>query len=430
MGLNQVNAAEIYLADLEGHVGVTPLDFTQFPIASYATSYSASNGVTDSAAAGTALATGTKTNNGAIGVDTSNVRVTSIAEKAKQMGMKVGIATNVTINHATPGSFYAHRASRNMGYEIALDLIASNFDFFAGAGLSNTESMYDKTPAENIYNLVNRAGYSIIQGYESFVTNQGQKEKIMLVNKGNKRIPYAIDRTVDDLTLAQITDCAIRTLELNNYNGFFLMVEGGQIDGAGHANDAATVIHEIMDFNEAIKRAFQFYLEHPSETLIVVTADHDTGGIALGAGGYTLNLSLLQNQKVSKSKLSSYINKLRKNSEKPVTWEEVKDLLTTNLGLWTKIPVSESQEKKLYERYKKSFVEGDQTMEQSLYQSDEKLASDAVALLNSIVQLGWISGSHSASYVPVFAIGNGQELFKSKMDNTDIPRLIMEAINK
>jgi alkaline phosphatase len=356
--------------------------------------------------------------------------VTSIAEKAKQMGMKVGIATNVTINHATPGSFYAHRASRNMGYEIALDLIASNFDFFAGAGLSNTESMYDKTPAENIYNLVNRAGYSIIQGYESFVTNQGQKEKIMLVNKGNKRIPYAIDRTVDDLTLAQITDCAIRTLELNNYNGFFLMVEGGQIDGAGHANDAATVIHEIMDFNEAIKRAFQFYLEHPSETLIVVTADHDTGGIALGAGGYTLNLSLLQNQKVSKSKLSSYIIKLRKNSEKPVTWEEVKDLLTTNLGLWTKIPVSESQEKKLYERYKKSFVEGDQTMEQSLYQSDEKLASDAVALLNSIVQLGWISGSHSASYVPVFAIGNGQELFKSKMDNTDIPRLIMEAINK
>lgn len=433
MGLNQVNATEIYLAELEGRIGVTPLTFTQFPVASYATTFSTSNGITDSAAAGTALSTGSKTKNGAIGVDSLNVPVTSIAEKAKQKGMKVGVATNVAINHATPASFYAHRASRNMEYEIALDLVDSDFDFFAGSGLYSPDKLYDKTSAENIFTLIDRAGYSIVRGYDSFVANQDLKEKVMLINRGeksNNSIPYAIDRTTGDLSLAQITDCAIRTLELNNENGFFLMVEGGQIDGASHANDAATTIHEILDFNEAIKRAYQFYLEHPDETLIVVTADHDTGGIALGTGSSTLNLAMLQYQKISKAKLSSYINNLRKSNDKPVTWEEVKKLLVTNLGLWTNVPVSESQEKMLYERYKQSFIEGDQTMDQSLYQSDEKLASEAISLLNRIGRINWASGSHSAAYVPVFAIGVGEDLFKGKMDNTDIPRFITNAMHE
>ena len=162
--------------------------------------------------------------------------------------------------------------------------------------------------------------------------------------------------------------------------------------------------------------------------MIVVTADHDTGGIALGAGGYVLNLANLQYQKVSKSKLSSFIKKLRTNDGKPVTWEQVKEVLSANLGLWTKVPVTEEQEQKLYERYKKSFVEGDQTMEQTLYQSDEKLASEAIALLNSLARLGWASTSHSAAYVPVYAIGAGEELFKGKMDNTDIPLRILDAM--
>lgn len=432
MGLNTVNAAEVYHAELEGRIGVTPLTFTQFPIASYATTFSSSNGVTDSAAAGTALATGSKTNNGVIGIDASNAPVTSIAEIAKQRGMKVGITTTVSINHATPASFYAHRADRNMGYEIALDLVASNFDFFAGSGLTNPEILFDKTPAENIFNLIDRAGYTVVRGYDAFVANKNLNDKVILMNKGeksNNSIPYAIDRTNEDLTLAQITESAIRALEKNNNNGFFLMVEGGQIDGAAHANDAATTIHEIVDFDNAIKIAYQFYLQHPDETLIVVTADHDTGGIAVGAGGYVLNLANLQYQKVSKSKLSSYIKKLRTNDGKPVTWEQVKEVLSANLGLWSKVPVTEAQEKKLYERYKKSFVEGDQTMEKTLYQSDEKLASEAIALLNGISQLGWASTSHSAAYVPVFAIGAGQDLFKGKMDNTDIPRLILDAMS-
>lgn len=433
MGFNQVNATEMYLAELEGRIGITPLAFTQFPVASFATTFSASNGVTDSAAAGTALATGSKTNNGAIGVDTLLAPLRSIAEDAKQMGMKVGIATNATINHATPASFYAHRASRNMGYEIALDLLASDFDFFAGAGLSNPERWYDRTPAKNIFPMIDSVGYSIVYGYGSFVANMDKNEKVMLINKGEKgdhSIPYAIDRTPEDLTLAQITDCAIRTLESNNDNGFFLMVEGAQIDWAGHANDGATVIHEVIDLNEAVMRAYEFYLEHPEETLILVTADHETGGAVPGTGSSTLNLAVLQHQKVSKGTLSAYISNLRTNSDRPVTWEEVKDLLAANLGLWTNVPVSESQEKKLVERYRKSFIEGDQTKEESLYQSDEKLASEAIALLNSIARLGWISGSHSANYVPVFAIGAGADLFKGKMDNTDIPRFIMEAMNE
>lgn len=433
MGMTQINATEMYLAELGGHIGTTPLSFTQYPAAGFATTHSASNGVTDSGAGGTALATGSKTKNGAIGVDTLNAPLVSIAERMKQQGMKVGIATNVSINHATPASFYAHRASRNMEYEIALDLLASDFDFFAGSGFTSPEIRYDNTQAKNIFPMIDSVGYAVVYGYESFLAKQDKHDKVMLINKGqksNNSIPYAIDRNEEDLTLTQITDCAIRTLTTNNDNGFFLMVESGQIDWAGHANDGATTIHEVIDLDKAVKRAYEFYLEHPEETLIIVTADHETGGAILGTGSSTINLSVLQHQKVSKGTLSSYINELRKKSEQPVTWEEVKDLLATNLGLWRDVPISESQEKLIYKAYSDSFIKGDQSKEKSLYQSDEKIASTAINILNQIARLGWASGSHSASYVPVFAIGVGENLFSSKMDNTDIPRYIMDAVNK
>ena len=132
MGLNQVVATQYYLRSCEGELGITPLCFTQFPYTGIATSYSASSDVTDSAAGGTALATGHKTYNGAIGVAADATPVASIAEKAHRYGAKVGVATSVTINHATPASFYAHQKSRNDYYEIGAQLPASGFEFFAG----------------------------------------------------------------------------------------------------------------------------------------------------------------------------------------------------------------------------------------------------------------------------------------------------------
>ena len=134
MGVNQVNGTEMYLAEQEGRIGVTPLLFTTFPVASVATTFSATNSVTDSSAAGTALATGAKTYNGAIGVDDQKNVLQSVAEKAKKAGKRVGVTTSVSVDHATPAAFYAHQPNRSMYYEIALDLPKAGFDFYAGGG--------------------------------------------------------------------------------------------------------------------------------------------------------------------------------------------------------------------------------------------------------------------------------------------------------
>ncbi|KKX50567.1 alkaline phosphatase [Sphingobacterium sp. IITKGP-BTPF85] len=130
MGLNQVNSTEVYLADLENRIGLKPLVFSLFPVATFASTYSLSNGITDSAAGGTALAVGSKTKNGVIGMDSTQTKpLKSIAYAAKEKGLKVGITTSVSIDHATPASFYAHQTSRNKYYEIATDIPKSNFDF-------------------------------------------------------------------------------------------------------------------------------------------------------------------------------------------------------------------------------------------------------------------------------------------------------------
>ncbi|MCD8081851.1 MAG: alkaline phosphatase [Bacteroides sp.] len=428
MGMSQVNGTEMYLASLEGRIGVKPLRFTQFPIAGMASTYSGSSGVTDSAAAGTALATGTKTKNGAIGVDMDLNPVMSVAERAKRAGKKVGIITSVSLDDATPAVFYAHQASRSMGYEIGMDAIASGFDFFGGSGFVTPCTRHDGSSAPDLFLQMEEAGYLLAYGYEEYKQKAAHAEKVILMNNRGAdvhNLTCALDRGGEELNLVQITRSAIEVLSRDNTDGFFLMVEGGMIDWACHANDAATTLVEVLDFDAAVEVAYEFYLRHPEETLIVVTADHETGGMVLGTGSSRLNLAVLQNQKISQHALSLRISELRR-LKGLVSWEEIQTLLSETMGLWKEVPVSERQEKKIYEAYENSFIKGDTSKEKSLYQEDEKLAAAARKVLNEIAMVGWTSSNHSAGYVPVFAIGVGAERFTGKMDNTDIPRRIAE----
>jgi len=424
MGINQVNMAEAYLSALNGERGSASLLMTQFPVASMATTFSANFDVTESAAAGTALATGTKTKNGHIGVDPELNRLVSIAEKAKKAGKKVGITTTVTINHATPASFYAHQRDRNMYYEIAQDLILSGFDFFAGGGFDRRDMLFDNTKAPDIYPLIEQAGYYIAKGYDDFKANVGKSKKIVLMHEEwADGIPYAIDRTEKDLTLKQITEAAIETLTRDNNKGFFVMIEAGRIDGAGHANDGATNIREVMDLDEALKVAYEFYKKHPKETLIVVSADHETGGLTVGRG--SLNLVFLKNQKASQDKLTAQIRELSASKGGSVSWDEVKNLLTESMGFWNEIPVNWEREKMLRDAYQETFVPGRAENERNF----SLIATKAKQVINDIAGLGWSTGSHSAGFVPVFAVGAGQELFKGKMHISDIPKNITKAAN-
>lgn len=430
MGVNQVNGTEMYLAEKEGRIGLKPLNFTQFPVVNFATTYSKYNSVTCSAAAGTALATGTKTKNGTIGMDSLHqAPLYSVAVQAKEAGKKVGITSSVSVDHATPAAFYAHQPNRSMYYEIGTDLPKTGFDFYAGAGFLQPKSKKD-TAAPELYGLIEGAGYKIIRGNEAFEKQYTEALKAVLIQKEGAEkgcLPYAIDRKEGDLTLAQITENAIRFLTKEENDGFFLMVEGGKIDWACHGNDAATVFTEVIDMAEAVEKALDFYKQYPDETLIVITADHETGGIALGTGKYALNLQALQYQKLSKEELTRKIQELRTAKGNKVSWEDVRGVLSENLGFWKEVKLSDKQETRLKEIYKRSFGKNGVKLEKNLYAENELLAAEAIEIMDSIALVGWTSGGHSAGVVPVFAIGAGSHLFSGKLDNTDIPRKIAEA---
>lgn len=430
MGVNQVNGTEMYLAEQEGRIGVKPLLFTTFPVASMATTFSTTNSVTDSSAAGTALATGAKTYNGAIGMDDSKNVLQSVAEKAKKSGKKVGVTTSVSIDHATPAAFYAHQPNRNMYYEIALDLPKAGFDFYAGGGFLKPTTTADKKEAPSIFPIFEEAGYTVAKGVDEYQAKAAQADKMILIQKDGANpscLPYAIDRKEGDMTLAEITESAISFLTKGSNKGFFLMVEGGKIDWACHGNDPATAFEEVIDMDNAIKVAYEFYKKHPKETLIVVTADHETGGLGLGTAKYELFLKSLANQKQSQDVLSKYITDLRKEKNSKVSWEAVKALLAEKMGFWKELPLTWEQEKMLRDEYENSFVRHNVVFEESLYARTEPLASVAKKVMSQIAMVGWTSGNHTAGYVPVFAIGAGSQLFMGKMDNIEIPKRIAKA---
>ena len=430
MGVNQVNGAEMYLAEQEGRIGVKPLLFTTFPAGPMATTFSATNSVTDSSAAGTALATGEKTYNGAVSMDDDKNVLSTVAERAKKAGRKVGIATSVSVDHATPAAFYAHQPNRSRYYEIALDLPKAGFDFYAGSGFLKPTTTADKKEAPNVFPIIEEAGYTIARGLDEYKEKAADAKKMILIQKEGAEpscLPYAIDHEEGDLTLPEITESAVSFLSKGNKKGFFLMVEGGKIDWACHSNDPVTVFEEVIDLDNAVRVAYEFYKKHPKETLIVVTADHETGGMGLGIGKYELHLKSLLNQKQSQDLLSKAITDLRKDKAGKASWNEIKDLLTEKMGFWKELPLTWEQEKMLRDEYEQSFVKNKVVFEESLYARTEPLAAAARKVMSQIAMVGWTSSSHTAGYVPVFAIGAGADLFTGKMDNTEIPKRIAKA---
>lgn len=436
MGTNQVLSAEMYRSAIQGApLGRIQTLMTTFPYSGQASTFSKSNGITDSAAAGTCLATGTKTKNGMLGLDADSTRLITIAEELKAQGWGVGIMTSVAIDHATPGAFYAHVPKRNQYYKIGQQLAESNFDFFGGAGFHHPQGKRDNKNL-NLYRLAEKNGYIIAHGYDEaqyLMVNDEWKEgdKLILVQKDDDQgakhgdnLPYAIDRKEGDLTLAQIVSTAIPFLE-RRYDRFFMMVEGGMIDYACHSDDAATAIGEVWDMDEAMQEAYAFYQAHPDETLIIVTADHETGGLALGNSDYNLYLDLLQNQKCSAWVLSDLFTQLFKQNKKP-TWAQVQAIYHEQLGFWDTVEITAKEEAKLKDLYKKACAKKSKDTE-TMYKTINSLGVAGVALLNQKAHVGWTTRAHSAHAVPIFAIGVGAERFTGWLDNTEIVPLIRKT---
>ena len=429
MGPHQVLATEMYLAELEGRIGRTPLLMTTFPYSGQVATFSTSSGITDSAASGTCLASGSKTNNGMIGQGPDTTDVVSVATRLKEQGWGVGIMTTVTIDHATPSAHYAHTPSRNNYYIIGTQLTESDFDFFGGSGFSRPQDKNNPS-APNLYDLCQEKGYLLAGGYAAAKANVGAPKMIVVPeerladrSRGAGALPYAIDRQEGDLSLAQIVEVAIE--QLGQHERFFMMAEGGKIDYASHANDGGTVLREVQDFDNAIKVAYDFYMQHPDETLIVITADHETGGMALGNSDYTLNLKVLANQQCSLDKLSDQLSALQKVHGEDLQWEHVKQLISNNTGLYTAVDMTSQEDAILQSAFENMMSHQD--VVKTLYKDLNALAAKALAILNQKSRLGWTSKGHTASAVPIFAIGVGAERFTGWHDNSEIAPLIYQA---
>ena len=462
LGLQQVSAAEAFLANQgqPGAPGVVKLSLSRLPAQGLSTTYSANSFITDSAPAGTSLATGYKTDNGVIGIDPSKTRqFTTIAEEAKKNGMRVGIVSSVSLNHATPASYYAHMPSRGSYYEIGQQLIASGFDYFAGGGLHKHDAKdASGAPRKSLYEVAAEKGFHVLRDRASILSFKADGKPVLAVNPvldKDSAMPYAIDKTENELALAEFVEKGVEVLD--NGKGFFLMVEGGKIDWACHANDAATSIRDTFAFDEAVRVALAFAAKHPEETLIVVTGDHETGGMSLGFAGteYATFFEKIANQKLSYQMFDKRIADLRKAKGAAATLADMKDDITKHFGLifagQEEIAVLAKEAKANPEAQKRlgltlTAAETDMlekalamsmqgnteskpgSQEFLLYGGYEPLSVQITHLLNNKAGIGWTSYAHTGIPVPVFASGPGSGLFQGYYDNTDIAKKLFSIM--
>lgn len=231
--------------------------------------------VTDSAAGATAISTGTKTYNGAIGVGPDKNPIKTILEEASEKGKATGLVSTSSITHATPASFIAHQPSRSQEEDIATDFLKTDIDVFIGGGYDFFAKRED---GRNLVNELVRKGYTVERELSKIEAYDGKKLAGLTAPKGNPRVA---DR---GLMLPVSTQTAINVLQKNK-NGFFLMVEGSFIDSGGHGNNTVQVVEEVLDLDKAVGKALDFAAKD-GNTLVIVTADHETGGMTINDGSF------------------------------------------------------------------------------------------------------------------------------------------------
>lgn len=444
MSNSQINAAQIYNGNnTPGEVDTKNLNFTQFPITGVVTTHDSTSFVPDSASTATSLSTGVKTHSGVIGLEADKTTVAeNIAERLKEeKEMKIGVVSSVSINHATPAAYYAHIDSREKYYDIALQLADSGFDYFGGGAINDPTG--ENGDQKDAYEIIKEAGYTIPKTKEEILGLDSSSGKVYApspVLQDSNSLPYAIDAKKENLTLKDFVQKGIDVLD--NENGFFLMTESGKIDWTSHANDGKTVIDEVNAFDEAIQVALDFAKEHPEETLILVTGDHETGGMTIGyaATGYDTAFSILENQKMSFIAFDELIAQ-EKEKNPNLTFEEVMPLITENFGL-LKPSEGNSEENPMvltdseYQRLQDAFVETMKPVEKRteneetmlLYGGYEPLSVTITHIINNKAGIGWTTYSHTGTPVSVYATGAGAKTFAGSYDNTEVFDKLVEVM--
>lgn len=433
MSSPQVNSAQVFNGCNEsGLIDLKELTFTQFPVVGIQYTQDATSFAPDSASTATSLSSGFKTHSGVIGMGIDKTtKGTTIAEMLRDKGWKIGIVSTVTINHATPAAYYAHVASRNDYYEIGLQMAASDFDYFGGGSVNQADNG-DKS----IYEVLEDNGYLVTNDRDTILSLNSDSGKVYAyspVLQDDGAMMYALDAEDNQLQLKDFVRKGIDVLD--NETGFFMMVESGKIDWAGHANDALANIYDTLAFDEAIQVAVEFAKRHPDETLIVVTGDHETGGMTIGyaATGYDTAFDILRNQKCSFVAFDEMV--AERIAAGDFSFDVLMDMVKENFGL---VAPGESAEVEAlvmndyeYARLQKAYDDAmsgnvDGYEESLLYGGYNPISVTLTHIINNKAGIGWTSYAHTGLPVPVYAYGEGAEAFIGSYDNTQVALRLMD----
>ncbi|MGM7681096.1 alkaline phosphatase [Cytobacillus sp. Hm23] len=351
--------------------------------------------VVDSAAAATAMSGGIKTYNGAIAVDNDKSDVKTVLEQAKEGGMATGLVATSQINHATPAAYAAHDESRKNYDQIADDYYDDliNGEHKVDVLLGGGTSYFDRED-RNLTKLFQKDGYSYVTTRDELLKDKNDQILGLFAPKGMDKM---IDRTADIPSLQDMTKTAIERLSKDK-DGFFLMVEGSQIDWAGHDNDIVAAMSEMQDFENAFKEVIEF-AKKDGDTLVVVTADHSTGGFSIGANGvYNFFVEPIKAFKKTPDYIANEI----------VEGLEVEKALSKYIDL------------ELTEEEIQSVKDAANAEEDTFTVIDNAIE----AIVNTRSLSGWTTGGHTGEEVPVYAYGPQKELFAGFIDNTDHGKII------
>jgi len=431
MGLAQVALAEGFRSSLQGDtLGWTPTSFSGFPTLGMATTQCASRRITESSAAATALATGSKANDGSLGLDPHDgTRLRTIAEEALSAGRSIGVMTTTSIDHATPAGFYAHVPDRNQSYDIGVALTQSGMNVFAGGPFLDPEGKRTGKSPESLWSLARKAGYDVIRGRAALQARR--QDKVIAFPAAGTRdssVPYRIDRRTDGDQPDLVDYVRESSRLLDNPKGFFVMAEGGKVDWACHRNDARGALEEVWGLDSAVRAALDFAKGHPGEVLIVVTADHETGGLSLGNErlGYQTNLGLLRHQTLSGESLEDSLRAALAGKDSAQAWRAA----LSGLGRWTGLGVQPGLAVAADEtsRLREAFLATLEPARTGPWGKYHPLSWTATRILSDKAGVGWTTPAHTAIPVPVYAWGVGSEAFRGRMDNTDIALRLRRAM--
>ena len=446
MGNPQVTATQYYLGALENPDSTIPvpaqLSFTDFENVGLMTTYDASSFCPDSASTATSMASGQKTLSGVINYNidlTESFKI--ITEYAKEAGKKVGVISSVSLDHATPAAYYAKSESRGEYYDIALQGVSgTTLDFLGGGSYLTPDG--DGTQA-NLFDVAEENGFTVANTLEDIRALNSESGRVLAITPDiadSASMQYEIDRVrmeaegADSLSLAEMVQAGISVLD-NDEEGFFLMTEGGKIDWSCHANDAMTSIMDTIALSDAVQVAIDFAAEHPEETLIIVTADHETGGMTIGFAttAYDTHFNYLQNQTISFTQFDAVIGEMRENG---ATFEDALAEIEKYYGLTTEegqdLTLTETEIASLTAAFELSMLPSEERVigeqEELLYGGYEPLSMAVSHIINNKAGLSFTSYAHTGLQIPVYAMGVGADNFSGLYDNTDIFSKTMQAM--